>query len=114
MFEELIKIAQKLNDNQSAGTVALALTPEKIKSLESTLFFWLGAGQLVLMGLTFGICIFISHRIAGPLFKLRRSMLEVSNGKLDRHIAFRKNDYFPELQDAFNEMIDGIRDRKKP
>ena len=58
------------------------------------------------------ISIFLSHRIAGPLFKIRRAMDDVTRGNFDQRITFRKNDHFMELQDTFNEMVQHLAVRK--
>lgn len=65
----------------------------------------------VFLSLTFVMSMFVSHRIAGPLFKLRRTMDEFSKGTFTRKLAFRKKDYFPELAADFNQMVRVLRER---
>jgi nitrogen fixation/metabolism regulation signal transduction histidine kinase len=62
--------------------------------------------------LTFLLSLFMSHRIAGPIYKLRRNFGELSKGGFDRKLYFRKKDYFPELADDFNQMVRNIRERE--
>jgi len=90
-----------------------ALSLEKIKGIENQVLMLLGVLQLLFLAITFLLSVFLSHRIAGPLFKLRRAMDEVGRGNLDQRIAFRKKDHFIELQEAFNEMIQSISVRQK-
>jgi nitrogen fixation/metabolism regulation signal transduction histidine kinase len=61
----------------------------------------------------FLLALFHSHRIAGPLYKLRMSMLAMQQGVLDRHIQFRDKDNFPELAEGFNAMTDAIFIRRR-
>jgi nitrogen fixation/metabolism regulation signal transduction histidine kinase len=61
----------------------------------------------------FILALFHSHRIAGPLYKLRMSMVAMQQGILDRHIFFRTKDNFPELADGFNAMTDAIFLRRR-
>lgn len=63
--------------------------------------------------MTFVMAIYHSHKIAGPLYKLRISMSALKQGVLDRHIAFRAKDNFPELADEFNEMSDAVFARRR-
>lgn len=63
--------------------------------------------------MTFVLALFHSHKIAGPLYKLRISMAAMKQGVLDRHISFRTKDNFPELADEFNEMSDAIFARRR-
>jgi len=46
----------------------------------------------------------LSNRIAGPLFRLKRHLDEVAEGKTDPEIQFRKNDYCSELAESFNAV----------
>jgi methyl-accepting chemotaxis protein len=53
----------------------------------------------------------LSHRIAGPIFALTRHLNRVAEGRSDADISFRRNDYFSDLQDAFNRHMDNYRRR---
>ena len=88
------------------------LTPDKVKAVQSQILMVLGVLQLLFLGITFMLSIFLSHRIAGPLFKLRRSMEEVARGNFDQRITFRKNDHFLEMQETFNDMIQHLSVRR--
>jgi len=48
--------------------------------------------------------IYLSHRIAGPLYRLTKHFQNSSLSNVQQ-IKFRKNDYFPEIEKAFNEFI---------
>jgi len=47
----------------------------------------------------------LSNCMAGPLYRLKRHMDDVANGKTDAEIQFRKNDYGADLAEAFNAVI---------
>ena len=48
--------------------------------------------------------LYISHRVAGPLHRLTGHLRRSSLSNVEP-LKFRKNDYFPEVQSAFNEFI---------
>lgn len=102
VFEYFLKILSAPHD---------VLTVEKVQHVESQVVAVLGALQMIFLLITFLLSIFLSHRIAGPLYKLRRAIEEVSRGNFDQRISFRKNDHFTELQDSFNDMVQhlGVR-----
>ncbi len=54
----------------------------------------------------------MSHRIAGPLYRLKMAMLKTATGKKIKKLAFREKDYFQELADSFNEMNDATKPRQ--
>ena len=47
----------------------------------------------------------ISHRFAGPIFSLRRTMRSVANGEAPRPIKFRENDFWQGLADEYNALL---------
>jgi methyl-accepting chemotaxis protein len=72
----------------------------------------LAVTEVVFLLLTFILSLFMSHRIAGPIFKLRKTFDDFSKGAFDRKLYFRKKDYFPELADDFNQMVRNVRERE--
>ena len=47
----------------------------------------------------------ISHRFAGPIFSLRRTMRDVADGQPPRQLKFRDSDFWHELAKDYNAMI---------
>ena len=56
--------------------------------------------------------IIASHRIAGPLFKLHRTMKDISRGTYNQKLAFRKRDSFKEIESTFNDMVTSLNYKK--
>ncbi|MGC8866955.1 MAG: HAMP domain-containing protein [Elusimicrobiales bacterium] len=50
----------------------------------------------------------ISHRIAGPIYKLEKICNAVANGDMTQRFFLRKGDALFELQNSFNTMMDNI------
>ena len=53
----------------------------------------------------FIISIFQSHKIAGPLFKVKRFLKSIREGKIPEKVAFRKGDHFQDLASDLNEAF---------
>ena len=49
--------------------------------------------------------VFISHRIAGPVYKFERIIRELAQGKKVEEFKLRKRDEFYELATAINDLI---------
>lgn len=58
---------------------------------------------ILIMGIAF------SHRIAGPIYRMQRHMTDLSKSKNYTDVKFRKHDFFPELADAFNTLMKGLK-----
>lgn len=55
-----------------------------------------------------------SHRVAGPIYRIRKSMEAVTKGNMDVRIRLRDHDKLVEVADAFNEMMDTLAARAAP
>lgn len=93
----------------SRSTAALAALQEARSDM--VVFFIVMTVVTVLTA--FLLALFHSHRIAGPLYKLRMSMVAMQQGVLNQHIKFRTKDNFTELADGFNAMTDAIFIRRR-
>ena len=69
--------------------------------------------QAGMVGLSFLISIFMSHRIAGPLDKLKKFFQYAKEGDFTQELSFRQSDYFPELAAGYNEMVKSIQKRQR-
>lgn len=63
--------------------------------------FLIGAGISTLS-------LFLSHRIAGPLYRFEKSIEEIIKGNLSFRIKLRKKDEAKELAEAMNRMIETL------
>ncbi len=53
--------------------------------------------------------IVFSHRIAGPLYRIRSELKKIGDGNLFVHVKLRKNDYLDKEAASVNEMVDSLR-----
>ncbi len=80
---------------------------------KSKLIMFLILMQLGFTGLTFFICVFFSHKIAGPIYKLQMHLRGIREGKIRNQLYFRKGDYFQELASDVNLTLDHIEENIK-
>jgi methyl-accepting chemotaxis protein len=55
------------------------------------------------------LSIFISHKVAGPLYRLKRSLAEIAAGSIEMDMKFRKRDELHDLADSVNLVIHELR-----
>lgn len=75
-------------------------------------------GRLVLLGLVNVIIVvlislFFSHQIAGPVYKLEKTLQRIIDGDVATKFSFRKSDRFDEVAELLNDMKDGLTDSLK-
>jgi methyl-accepting chemotaxis protein len=54
------------------------------------------------------LSIFVSHKIAGPVYRLEETTRTIASGDLTQKIHLRHGDELKDLQDAFNTMSDSL------
>lgn len=55
----------------------------------------------------------LSHKIAGPIYRLKLHLTQSGKGEATRPLSFRKDDYFLELPAVVNDFIDSCKGNKK-
>ncbi len=55
------------------------------------------------------ISIYMSHKIAGPIYRIKKFMVEAAKGDLSFELRLRKGDELTDLVDEFNLMVKGLR-----
>ncbi|MCR9204812.1 MAG: hypothetical protein NXH75_09555 [Halobacteriovoraceae bacterium] len=91
-----------------------SVKPEAVDQLEqkrSNLIWILTLWQIGFSALVFIACIFFSHKIAGPMFKLQKFLQAKKDGVNNGKLFFRKGDYFQEVADDFNDVFEEMEER---
>ena len=55
--------------------------------------------------------LYLSHRIAGPLFKFERIAEEIGKGNLNVYVKLRKKDELLSMQTAFENMVENLQNK---
>jgi len=64
---------------------------------------------LVFLVLVVIFSVFISHRIAGPIYRFEKTLQAIAGGDMTMRVGLRKRDEFKQLADAMNEMVGELR-----
>jgi HAMP domain-containing protein len=79
------------------------------------LSFMMEAGSIFVICVTIFLgclLLLLSHRIAGPAYRIRKCMSRLSKGDYSFDVRLRKRDYLKEVADAMNELIASLRERR--
>jgi len=81
-----------------------------ISTQRNALFMTMAKGYFTVFVIAAIACYFFSHKVAGPLRRLQSAFQAMEkSGKLFE-IKFRKNDFFKEVADDFNAMVESQSD----
>ena len=95
----------------SSGSVTTVFEDSRLQIKPSTQFIMpaLIVGSLlsiILVGVaTIIIVLFMSHKIAGPLYKLQNSIVRMGEGDISFYVDFRTGDEVKKLSDDFNMTL---------
>ncbi len=64
---------------------------------------------LVFLVLVVIFSVFISHRIAGPIYRFEKTLQAIAGGDMTMRVGLRKRDEFKPLADTMNEMVGELR-----
>lgn len=101
----------------SKGTLTTGYIGSELKISRTYDFFlpMLLLSNIVIVGVTgiigIAVLIFMSHRIAGPMFRFEKVLDEISKGDLTYKFKLRQGDQFKELEKRINELT-GTLDSK--
>ena len=68
------------------------------------------AGMVLLIGL---LGIYFTHKVAGPIYKMKRLLLQVGEGKLKFEGRLRKGDELKDFFESFATMVEKLRARQQ-
>jgi nitrogen fixation/metabolism regulation signal transduction histidine kinase len=80
---------------------------------QATLIYSL-VGSLALMVVLIGLFgIYFTHKVAGPIYKMKRLLKQVGKGSLRVEARLRKGDELQDFFDVFSEMVNNLRSFEK-
>lgn len=71
----------------------------------------LAAKLVIYLAVVAIVTVFISHRLAGPVYRFERSARSVGAGDLTHRVHLRRGDELVDLQDEFNAMVESLQGR---
>lgn len=69
--------------------------------------------QFVFLGLVFLLMIFLTHKIAGPMYKLKEHLISIREGEDIRPLSFRQGDYFHDVADEVTQFLESVLEKQQ-
>lgn len=120
LLEAFSTDAKKQDERLQEQEAQLVAQAESLKSESSSLKAFQSRMMLTLLGvmllLVVGIFvagIIVTHKVAGPIFKMKRMIRDVGEGRLKIPGKLRKGDELVHFFDAFDTMVRSLRARQE-
>ncbi len=108
--DERLKSQQAALEKQSADLKSQAVA---IRSQQRTMLITLTTALTLLVVLIGFAGILVTHKVAGPIFKMKRQIREVGEGHLRIPNKLRKGDELVDFFEAFETMVINLRSRQQ-
>lgn len=89
----------------------IALQPAlkgKLSAAKNEFMIFLIFIQLIFTGVIFILFIFLTHKIAGPLFKLKKHLSNIRQGEPITPLTFRQGDHFVDVAEEVSLFLDTV------
>jgi methyl-accepting chemotaxis protein len=100
-----LPLSLKTGLKQLLETLAPKIPIEALHQIEhfhDQIFAVYSVAALVAASILFWLCFLLSHRIAGPIYRIQIALERWTRGNIERNLKLRKHDHFKELADAYN------------
>lgn len=57
------------------------------------------------------VTLFVSHKVAGPMFRFEKELKAIGEGNLTNKIMLRKKDQIKDMADCLNNMVASLREK---
>jgi signal transduction histidine kinase len=97
------------------GKLSKVFPQHRLMAIVNELNLRLAAGFLLAIILITVATVIVSHRIAGPLVRIERSLQDIGKGNLSLSVKLRKTDELQDLAQQINDMTFSLKEKlKKP
>jgi hypothetical protein len=86
---------------------------EKTKQQQQTMLLSLVGGLTFLVVLIGLVGIYITHKVVGPIYKMKMLLRQVGDGKLNFYGKLRKGDELQDFFEVFAAMVEKLKDRQR-
>lgn len=87
--------------------------PETVLAAQNNLIIYLVIIQVVITTLVFIVFIFFTHKIAGPLYKLKNHLASIREGNPITPLTFRQGDYFEDVAEEVTLFLETVANNQE-
>jgi len=96
-------VGEKLANVYPQGRLAEIVKSTNIK---------LALSLLIIAPLVLFATIILSHRVAGPIYNMKKTLEEVSQGNFSQRVHLRKTDELQDMAKSINKVLDKLEEAK--
>jgi len=113
LVAEFNREAGEHDSSIAAQQKAILDQQEGLVGRQQVVIWSLGGGLALMVSLIGLLGIYFTHKVAGPIHKMKRLLADVGQGNLRVQARLRKGDELQDFFDAFTHMVSSLRDIEK-
>jgi nitrogen fixation/metabolism regulation signal transduction histidine kinase len=112
---EVVQESQKVvEQSKKVSDVVKILSQQAGLVRQQHMMLYALVGALAVMVFLIGVLgIYFTHKVAGPIYKMKLLLRQVSDGKLNMGARLRKGDELQDFFDVFAKMVESLRERQR-
>ena len=113
LLDTFNKEAKERADKLEAQRAALLAQQKATSDQQQTMLLSLVAGLTLLVLLIGLLGIYFTHKVVGPIYKMKMLLRQVGDGKLNFQGRLRKGDELQDFFEVFAAMVEKLKDRQR-
>lgn len=113
LADSFAKGAKELDQEIEARQRQLRTQQQETIAQQSMMLRSLVAGLLLLVVLIGLLGIYFTHKVVGPIYKMKMLLRQVGDGKLNFYGKLRKGDELQDFFEVFAQMVEKLKDRQR-
>jgi len=112
IYSDNPELAAAFTSGASDSDKKIEAQQAKIVQQQETMLYALVGSLLAMVVLIGMLGIFFTHKVAGPIYKMKMLLRQVGEGKLHFNGRLRKGDELQDFFETFGKMVEQLRDRQ--
>jgi methyl-accepting chemotaxis protein len=113
LADTFAKRAKELDDQIEAKHKLLLDQQQATIAQQNTMLTSLVAGLALLVALIGILGIYFTHKVVGPIYKMKMLLRQVGDGKLNFHGKLRRGDELQDFFEVFAQMVEKLKERQR-
>jgi methyl-accepting chemotaxis protein len=112
MYKDNPELGKAFNDESSVVDSKITAQQQALVRQQATMFTALFGGLFVMVFIIGLFGIYFTHKVAGPIYKMKLLLKQVGDGKLNFQGRLRKGDELQDFFETFQGMVDQLKARQ--
>lgn len=112
IYKDNPELTKAFNDESVVSEQKIIAQQKELLRKQTTMMMVLVIGLTLMVFLLGIVGIYFTHKVVGPIYKMKMLLRQVGDGKLNFQGRLRKGDELQDFFETFQQMVDKLKDRQ--